>query len=102
MRNEKKIYDYSQIKRIKLYLSSRQDEERPFDRLYFMNCDIFSFDGLQDSLFSSLNYDESKFNKFAKTFEKHLNIEVETMEDYKKNSIINDANDNKITPNNDN
>ena len=99
---KKKIYDYSQIKRIKLYLSSRQDEERPFDRLYFINCDIFSFDGLQDSLFSSLNYDESKFNNFVKTFEKHLNIEVETMEAHKKNSILGDTDDNQMTPNNNN
>ena len=95
----KKIYDYSQIKKIKLYLSSRTDLERPFDRLYFINCDVFSFDGLQDSLFNSFKYDKYIFNYIAKSFEKHLNIEFETMEAYKKNLIINDTKDNQITPN---
>ena len=64
-----------------------------------MNCDIFSFNDLQDNLFNTFKYDEYRFNHFAKTFEKHLNIEVEPMEIYKKNFVTKNTNDNQITPN---
>ena len=94
-----KYYDYCQIKRIKLYVSSTRDRERPFDKLYYMNCDIFSVDGQQDSLFSAIKYDELQFNNFIKDFEKHLNIEVESIDDYKKNNNLNNITDNQITPN---
>ena len=93
-------YNYCQIRRIKLYVSSTPDKERPFDKLYYMNCDIFSVDGQQDSLFSAIKYDELQFNNFIKDFEKHLNIEVETIDDCIKNNNLNNITDDKIIPNN--
>ncbi len=92
----KKIYDYSQIKRIRLYVSSTPDPERPFDRLYFSNADIYSFDGQQDSLFNSIKYNEEKFNKMVKIFEKHFNIDVEPIDVCKNNINFNNSPDDQI------
>ena len=92
----KKIFDYSQIKRIRLYVSSKQDPERPFDRLYFSNADIYSFDGQQDSLFNSIKYNEEKFNEIVKILEKHINIDVEPIDVCKNNINFNNSPDDKI------
>ena len=97
--DRQKIYDYCHIKKRRLYVSSCHIFERPFEKIYYMNCDIFSNDGEQDKLFNAIRYNELKFKSFVEYFEKHLNIKVESRDIPKKNN----ATDNKITPtNNDN
>ena len=75
-----KIYDYYQIKKIKLYVTSFPDYKRPFDKLYYINCSIYSNDGISNSLISHVTYDDVKYDNFAKLFGKHLNVEVEPKE----------------------
>lgn len=98
-----KIYDYCHINKIRLYVSSGHTFERTIEKIYYINCDIFSIDGEQDKLFNEIRYDEFKFKSFAEYFEKHLNIKVESVDIQKKNTNLNNVTDNKITPtNNDN
>ena len=77
------IYDYSQISKIRLYVTSTPDPKRPFDKLYFINSDIYSKNDQKDTLFENISYDEVKYGNYVKLFEKHLNIEVEPFEVFK-------------------
>ncbi len=74
------IYDYSQIGKIRLYITSTPDRTRPFDKLYFINGDIYSKNNDKNTLFSNISYDEEKYKNYATLFKKHLNIEVEPFE----------------------
>ncbi len=73
-------YDYSQISKIRLYITSTPDPKRPFDKLYYINGDIYSKNNQENNLFHHISYDEVKYDNYAKLFEKHLNIEVEPIE----------------------
>ena len=91
-----KIYEISQLKKARIYVSSKPDPKKGFTKLYFINCDIFSNDGEQESLFGTIDYTEEKFNKVSKFFEKHLNTEVVPKEVKFDPSI---SEDDIITPN---
>ena len=74
------IYDYSQIGKIRLYITSNPDPTRPFSKLYFINGDIYSKNNEKNTLFSGVRCDEEKYKNYATLFKKHLNIEVEPFE----------------------
>ena len=95
----KKIYNLSQIRKVRIYVSSIPDPKVGFNKLYFINCDIFSIDGEQEALFSQIQYDKKKFNEFVNFFKKHLNTEVESLDDEKCNNITNEENNCAITIN---
>ena len=90
-----KIYEISQLKKARIYVSSKPDPKKGFSKLYYINCDIFSNDGEQESLFGNIDYTDEKFNKVSKFFERHLNTEVVPKEVKFDPSIIED---NIITP----
>ena len=71
-----KIYEISQVKKVRIYVTSKPDPKKGFSKLYYINCDIFSNNGEQESLFGPIDYTEEKFNKVSKILEKHLNTEV--------------------------
>ena len=71
-----KTYEISQVKKVRIYVTSKPDPKKGFSKLYYINCDIFSNNGEQESLFGPIDYTEEKFNKFSKFLEKHLNTEV--------------------------
>ena len=64
----------------KLYVTSTPDHKRPFDKLYYINCRIYSNNGVRNNLISHVTYDDVKYDYFAKLFGKHLNVEVEPKE----------------------
>ena len=90
-----KIYEISQLKKARIYVSSKPDPKKGFSKLYYINCDIFSNNGEQESLFENIDYTEEKFNKFSKFFERHLNTEVVPKEVKFDSSI---SEDDIITP----
>ena len=98
-----KIYEISQVKKVRIYATSKPDPKKGFGKLYYINCDIFSNNGEQESLFGPIDYTEEKFNKFSIFLEKHLNTEVvpkevkvEPLISEEENNTPNEGND-KIT-----
>ena len=77
---QKRIFDFFQIKKVRLYTSSIKDPQRPFHKTYYINCDIFSIDGEQERLFDGIIYDEEKFNELSIKLKKYVNTEVEPLE----------------------
>ena len=98
-----KTYEISQVKKVRIYVTSKPDHKKVFSKLYYINCDIFSNNGEQESLFGPIDYTEEKFNKVSKILEKHLNTEVvpkevkvEPLISEEENNTPNEGND-KIT-----
>ena len=98
-----KTYEISQVKKVRIYVTSKPDPKKGFSKLYYINCDIFSNNREQESLFGPIDYTEEKFNKFSKFLEKHLNTEVvpkevkvEPLISEEENNTPNEGND-KIT-----
>ena len=90
-----KTYDISEVKKVRIYVSSKPDPKKGFGKLYYINCNVFSNNGEQESLFEAIEYTEEKFNKFSKFLEKHLNTEVVPKE-VEVDALINE--DVNITP----
>ena len=90
-----KIYEISQVKKVRIYVTSKPDPKKGFGKLYYINCDIFSNNEEQESLFGTIDYTEEKYNKVSKFFEKHLNSEVVPKE-IVVDAVINE--DDNITP----
>ena len=57
-KRDQKMYDYSQIRKIRLYVTSTPDPKRPFDKLYFINCHVYSKNDQKDTLFENISYNE--------------------------------------------
>ena len=79
----KKFYDFFQIKKVKIFTSSISDPIRPFNKIYFINCDIYSNDNDKATLFHNIPYDLEKFNEFSIIFKKYVDTEVEPLETQK-------------------
>ena len=98
-----KTYEISQVKKVRIYVTSKPDPKKGFGKLYYINCDIFSNNEEQESLFGTIDYTEEKYNKVSKFFEKHLNsevvpkeVKVEPLISEEENNTPNEGND-KIT-----
>jgi len=63
-RKNEKIYYLSQIKKVKIYLSSIPDPQIGFHKKYFINCDVFSLDNALESLFSNVEYSKERIDEF--------------------------------------
>ena len=75
-----KTYYLSEIKKIRIYLSSIPDPKIGFHKFYFINCDVYSLNNELESLFSNIEYSKEKFDEFVSFFQGHLNPEVITIE----------------------
>jgi len=79
IKNEK-IYYLSQIKKVKIYLSSIPDPQIGFHKKYFINCDVFSIDNALESLFSNVEYSKERIDEFISFFQRYLNPDIITLE----------------------
>ena len=79
-RENEKIYYLSQIKKVKIYLSSIPDPKIGFHKKYFINCDVFSLDNALESLFSNIDYSKEKIDELISFFQGHLNPDITTLE----------------------
>ena len=75
-----KIYNLSQVQKVKIFRTSIPDPKIGFNQIYFINCDIYSTNGQIESLFSNIKYSKEKFDEFVSFFQKHLNTEVIPLE----------------------
>ena len=75
-----KSYYFTTIKKIRIYVYSKPDPKIGFSKLYFINSEIYSFDGQNEDLFSNIKYDKETFDRFASFFKKYFDTEVEPIE----------------------
>ena len=89
-----KSYSLTTIKKIRIYVYSTPDPQIGFNKLYFINCEIYSINGDKEILFSDVKYDKDTFERFVSFFKKHFKTEIETIETAKDKSEynINDVN----------
>ena len=75
-----KIYDLSQIQKVKIYRTSQPDPNKGFNKLYFINCDIYSNDGQMESLIEHIPFNQDKYDEVINFFQKYINTEVIPLE----------------------
>ena len=83
-----KSYYFTTIKKIRIYVYSKPDPKIGFSKLYFINSEIYSFDGQNEDLFSNIKYDKETFDRFASFFKKYFDTEVEPIEMAKDMTIF--------------
>ena len=75
-----KSYYFTTIKKIRIYVYSKPDPQIGFNKLYFINCEIYSIDGQKEYLFSRVKYDKELFDRYVSFFKKYFDTEVEPIE----------------------
>ena len=73
-------YHLSQIKKVRIFVTWKPDPKIGFNKLYFINCEIYSLTDEKNNLFVDVPYEEGKFNQFVAFFQRHVNIEFEPIE----------------------
>ena len=86
---EPKIYNLKDIEKIRIYIYSKPDPYVGFNKLYFINCEIYSKRGETEKLFSGVEYDKETFERLTSFFNKHFNTEIEPIEVAKDISELN-------------
>ena len=76
----KRIYDLTQIQKVKIYRTSIPDPVVAFKKIYFIKCDIYSLDNQTETVFDRIPYSKEKFDEFVTFFQKHLNTEIIPLE----------------------
>ena len=84
-----KSYSLNDIKKIRMYVYSTPDRKVGFNKLYFINCEIYSKRGETEKLFSGVEYDKETFERLTSFFNKHFNTEIEPIEVAKDISELN-------------
>ena len=93
-----KSYSLTTIKKIRIYVYSTPDPQIGFNKLYFINCEIYSINGEKEDLFSAIKYDKESFDSYVSFFKKYFDTEVEPIETAKDKDEYNisDGNNNFI------
>ena len=90
-----KTYNLSQIKKVKIYRTSEADPNIVFNKLYYINCCVYSTDGQTDDLFPGIPFNQEKYDEIVTFFKKHFNTEIIPFEtDINTYDVNNDSNDN--------
>ena len=92
-----RLYNLNQIEKIRLFITSKPDPKVGFNKLYFINCEIYSLEGEKNALFMDIPYEEAKYKQFISFFQRHLNTEFDPLEIIfntlpKENDLVNIAN----------
>ena len=56
-----RLYNFNQIQKIRLFITSKPDPKVGFNKLYFINCEIYSLEGEKNDLFVDIPYEEAKY-----------------------------------------
>ena len=99
-----RLYNFNQIQKIRLFITSKPDPKVGFNKLYFINCEIYSLEGEKNALFMDIPYEEEKYKQFISFFQRHLNTEFDPLEIIfnalpKENDLVNitkSGNENKM------
>ena len=70
-----KTFFLNTIKKVIIYITWKNDEKIGFNKLYFMNCDLISNEGIRENLFLNVEYNENKLNEFLTFFRKYFDTE---------------------------
>ena len=57
---EPKTFFLNSIKKVIIFITWKNDPKIGFSKLYFINCDLISTNGLKESLFENAEYSETK------------------------------------------
>ena len=96
-------YHLSQIKKVRIFVTWKPDPKIGFNKLYFINCEIYSLEGEKNALFMDIPYEEAKYKQFISFFQRHLDTEFDPLETIfntlpKENDLVditNSENENK-------
>ena len=73
-------YGLDNIKKIRIYTSSSPDPNFRFNKLYFINCKIYSKNDQEENLFMDIPYNKELFDRYVSFFKKYFITEVEPLE----------------------
>ena len=76
-----KTYFLNNIKKVIIFITWKNDEKIGFNKLYFMNCDLISTDGMKESLFEDVEYDARKLSEYLTFFKKYFDTEFKPADD---------------------
>ena len=75
-----KSYDLNNIERIRIYVYSTPDPKVAFNKLYYINCEIYISKEIKDLLFGGVRYDKETLDRFEQFFKRYCETEVEPIE----------------------
>jgi len=84
-----KPYNLDNIKKIRIYVYSTPDPKVGFNKLYFVNCEIYSLKDEKEELFRDIKYDKEAFDGYILFFKKYFETEVENIDVAKDKSEYN-------------
>jgi len=103
--NKGRTYFLHEIKNVKIQVTTKDDPNIGFGKLYFINGYIYSQNDECETLFSDIKYTDEKYNKFVSFFQKYIHTIDEPLEMVKNgcNNAPLSSNDilNKPSPNDD-
>ena len=95
-----KSYALKNIQKVRIYVTWQPDPNIGFNKLYCINCEIYSIDGQNEELFSTIKYDKETFDRYISYFKKHFNTEFEPIEMAKRADEYSGLNNGNIVDNN--
>ena len=69
---DKKSYNFSDIKSAKIQVTSKDDPQVGFGKLYYIDGYIYSYNDECETLFSGLKYTNEKYNELVSFLKKYI------------------------------
>ena len=70
-----KTFYLNSIKKVIIYITWINDTKIGFNKLYFMNCDLISTEGMRENIIYGIEYNENKLNEYLTFFRKYFETE---------------------------
>ena len=80
-------YDLNNIERIKIFVYSKPDPNVAFNKLYYINCEIYISKEIKDLLFGSIRYDKETLDRFEQFFKRFCETEIIPIEEAQDRSV---------------
>ena len=78
---EPKTFFLNSIKKVIIFITWKTDPKFGFSKLYYINCDLISTNGMKESLFENAEYSETKLNAILAFFRKYFDTEFKPAEE---------------------
>ena len=90
-----KTFALNSIKKVVVFITWKADEKIGFKKLYFINCDLISIDGMNERIIDNIEYEENKLNDYLTFFRKYFDTEFKPA-DGEKNPDFPNTEENNI------
>ena len=96
-----KIFFLNSIKKVIVYITWINDPKIGFNKLYYINCDLISNEGLRENIIFGVQYNENKVNEYLTFFRKYFDTEFIPADNQNPNFPNEENSQAKFAPNQD-